>query len=303
MACLFPKPASKLADGSVRLGEVVGAYQRLEVPCTECEGCLRRRALDMKVRLYCEALANPPAICVCFTYDDANLPMFGSLSAQDWVLVMKRVREYASRVDGVSGIKAHCIGEYSPAPALRPHLHASLFGWRPQDAEPFNTSHGGNPQFVSETLTRLWGKGLVTFQDYTTGAADYVAGHEGSKKRAFQPVYLDPHTGAVIRLEPEFESVSRGRGGGLGAKFYELYGDQIRGQDFIVLNGSQYPVPRYFDAKSKDVDPARLERAKAKRMEKAKAQAENSTLLRLPGRLDYEREMRKRRAQLRKLSR
>lgn len=253
MSCSRPIRAYRSPLGGVSFADRGG--ESLDLPCGKCELCARRRCSDWSVRLQLEACLHVQSASVCLTYADEFLPP-GGVSVPEIQGFHKRLREVA-RWQWGQCFRFDLISEYSPPPAWRPHYHAIYFGMWPLDAVPWGTSGSGHREYTSETLTRLWGKGRVTFQAFSAGAASYVAGHQASKRRGRKPLVLvDPDTGEVLReLAPEFHLCSNRPGIGAGAHLAAL--DQALALDFSMgAGGVQSAVPRYFDKLSKRHAPA-----------------------------------------------
>lgn len=285
MPCFNPGWVSLFPGGRRRYGEHPDALGYEPVSCNKCEGCQRRKVSDWKAKLYLTAFALSPAICATLTYSPERVPSFGSLRKADVSDFVRRFR----RLSGLAGVKFHAIGEYSPAPAQRPHVHISLFGVGEcfNEPEAFNTSKAGRKQYRSRLLDDAWReRGLVTFQFYGSGAADYVSGHEAGKATRRDFFGVDPATGERVRLEPEFLLVSRGAGGGIGRAAFEKYGAQLVSQDKVVYEGGfGCALPRSFDRYVKADEPSRFEAMKAKRLAARAARDAANPLEFQPGRL------------------
>lgn len=275
MSCTRPVIGYQLADGSFSLrrrGEVVA---ELELPCGVCPPCLVRRSSDLSLRLCHEAQLHDESAVATLTYAPEHVPALGSLCKRDVQLFMKRLRfELAKR--GVC-VRHHCLGEYSPVPVLRPHYHVILFGWWPDDARPWARSRAGRQEYVSELVSGLWGRGHVTLQRWSPGAAAYIAGHQGSKLRGrYGRKVLEvwsPDGGELLGFRaPEFQVASNRPG--IGAGWFARYsGDVVAGDCVVLRGGVKVAVPRYYDRLRKRCDPQGLEDAKLDRQVKGRARA------------------------------
>lgn len=264
MACSKPRTAYLTTDGKVTLSTKGADISRaLYLPCRKCELCLKARKLDLMTRLVMEGWSHPDSMCATFTYAPEHLPPGGSLSKRDAQLLIKRIRIHLARA-GLPKVRVHVVGEYSPK-LMRPHLHAIVYGWWPSDAEYRGKSRAGNAEFRSAVLSELWGKGDVSFQQFSAAAAGYVAKHQASKMRrkgAFELAALDD-AGEWFFRAPEFEL--RPLRPGLGAAFFDKHKDQLLAHDFSVVDRQRVPLPKYFDTLAERVDPARLSELKAER--------------------------------------
>lgn len=191
---------------------------------------------------------------------------------------MKRLRKARS-----SKLRFFHCGEYGERSA-RPHYHALLFGVGFPDQRL--CSRGDFPLYSSQELDKLWGLGACTIGALTHESAAYCARYVMKKVTGdLAPDhyrYTDPKTGEVFDLHPEYATMSRRPG--LGAKFLHKYLDDVFPCDFVAKrDGSQAPVPVYYDKLLKRVQPETFEAIKSKRLQRAldpKQQA-NSTPARL----------------------
>lgn len=211
------------------------------------------------------------------TYSDEHLPPDLSLNHSHFQLFMKRLRERLHRKHGVK-VRYLMCGEYGDK-FQRPHYHACLFGWDFPDKYDWRRS-GRNMLSRSPLLDELWPHGFCSIGEFTENTAKYVAGYVTKKVRGealeqvneqgLKPYELfDSNTGQIIQRTPEYAKMSRNPG--LGAGFYELFGDEIRRDDFCLADGHRVRVPAYYDALTEKWDSAKhaairdLRRANAKR--------------------------------------
>lgn len=264
MACSKPRTAYLTPEGKVTFSLKDDTARPIYLPCRRCELCLRARKSDLTVRLVMEGWSNPDSICATFTYSDDMLPPGRGLSKRDAQLLVKRIRVHVARA-GLPTIRCHVVGEYSPK-KLRPHLHVIVWNWFPADAvAAAHKSASGRPEFTSQVLTDIWGKGRVTFQRFSASAAAYVAKHQASKLRvkgAAELAVVDEH-GNWSFLPPEFEL--RPLRPGLGHAFFEKHQAQLLALDFIEVDGVKLPLPQYINTLAKRADPDRLSELKAER--------------------------------------
>lgn len=263
MACSRPRTAYLDTEGKVTLSAKGDISRPVYLPCRKCELCLSARKFDLMTRLVMEGWSYPDSMCATFTYANEHLPPGGSVSKRDAQLLVKRVRIHLSRV-GLARVRVHVVGEYSPR-LMRPHLHVIFYGWWPADAAYRGKSRAGQAEFRSVTLSDLWGKGDVSFQRFSPGAAGYVSKHQSSKlrRKGAAELAVQEASGEWRFLAPEFEL--RPLRPGLGACFFETYKDQLLANDFSVVDGKRVPLPQYFDTLAKRHDPDRLADLKAER--------------------------------------
>lgn len=180
---------------------------------------------------------------VTLTYDDDNLPRTGSLDHRDFQMFMKRLRKRAGAV------RFYMCGEYGDT-FRRPHYHACLFGWDPDDRQLFSRRDDINV-YTSDFLTSIWQLGHATVGDFTPETAAYVSRYVLKKitGRAASAHYatdvVDVTSGELASLQPEYNRSSLRPG--IGARWVERYGDHALYVDSVRAGGHRYPLPRYYE--------------------------------------------------------
>lgn len=235
----------------------------MTVPCGQCIECRLKRSREWAVRCMHEAsLYETRSSFVTLTYADEFLPPGGSLDRRAFPLFMKRLRKEVGRV------RYFHAGEYGERSG-RPHYHALLFGLRFADEVCKNPLGGGEKVFVSDTLSWLWPDGLHHIGGVSFESAAYVARYcvkkvTGSRAAAhYQRVGPD---GELYQLEPEYATMSRRPG--IGAGWLAKYGEEVYRDDAVFRGAHEMAPPRYYDKKLGEVDEARLELVKARRLRK-----------------------------------
>lgn len=237
MSCYHPLKAFRTATGVSftqlkRDGEIVGD---IELPCGQCIGCRMRRASDWSLRVMHEASLWPENCFVTLTYGRDCLPAGSSLCHDDFQLFMKRLRKKAGKP-----VRFYMCGEYGPE-TQRPHYHACLFNVDFRvDRKAAGKSGSGAMFYESAELSALWKHGFATVQDLVPETASYCARYImkkvlGKESAAFygdrRPEY------AAMSLKP-----------GIGAGWFAKYsGSDVFPQDFVVQNGAERQVPKYYD--------------------------------------------------------
>jgi len=224
-----------------------------------------------------EARFHDHSIFVTLTYDPDSLPTGGTLVKRHVQSFLKALRQYLSPCK----IRFFAIGEYGDE-NLRPHYHLILFGFFPSDARRINPG-SKNPRWSSNTLEKIWSRGIVEFSDVTPETAGYVARYSlkkinGEKQKAHYE-RLDPDTGELHEIIPEFALMSRRPG--IGQLHYEKHRDDLYPDDFTVLNGRKQKVPRYYDKQLEKESAKTLEKIKNRRKSRAKKRAYDNTPERL----------------------
>lgn len=238
----------------------------MPVPCNECLSCQVKRASEMAARIYLETLAfegrSEPGLSwfVTATYSPEHLPADGELVEAEAQRFIDTVRKSLRRKYGREWRLRYVYCAERGGTTGRAHFHFIFWGLPLEDRKPHKRS-GEHELYSSAWLDRLWGKGFCLSGPVTPGACEYVAAYtvQSSMGRVAAPTVLDPATGELRELRRPYARYSTHPG--IGAEFFDKYGDQIRpGNDYVVINGVKRGVPRYF-----------LERMKASRPEDADA--------------------------------
>lgn len=201
------------------------------------------------------------SICATLTYAPEHLPPLGSLDRVHGSAFIRALRKLVAARGGPR-LSFDMTGEYSPPPRMRPHYHVALFSYFPLDGKDWAKSGSGNDEFISAELTKAWGKGMVTYQPWSIGAAKYCAGHQawkltGDKGRAQRMVY-GPDGEAIGERAPEFHECSNRPA--IGRRFFERYGKQALQLGYTIIDGKKVPVPGYYLRRG-DVDHPELTEA------------------------------------------
>lgn len=180
-----------------------------------------------------ESLVHEASCFVTLTYDDAHLPVDGSVNpdhTRDWI---KRLRFaiYPQKV------RYFLCGEYGDE-TWRPHYHACLFGLgpeiglRPRPDEP-------------SLIERTWSDGFCLVGDFNENSAQYVAGYVVKKMTAKDDWRLDGR-------HPEFVRMSRRPG--LGASAMKTIAQALKDQrlndapNHLRMGRSRLSLGRYLRA-------------------------------------------------------
>lgn len=207
---------------------------------------------------------------ITLTYEDKHLPKNYSVNKTEFQLFMKRLRKSLEP----SKIRFLGVGEYGDQ-TLRPHYHALLFNYRPNDLKPYKQSKSGSTIYTSESLTKVWPYGLSTLGSVTHQSAGYVARYSMKKlsgENEYTAQYytrLHPLTGVYHTVEPEFALSSRRPG--LGSTWFDKYKSDCFPSDYVIVDGRKKPVPLYYTKKLQEEDqkPIKRKRKAAARKDKA----------------------------------
>ena len=252
----------------------------IDLPCGRCIGCRLERSRQWAIRMLHEASCYKNNCFLTLTYDDKNLPHDGSLYVEHFQKFMKRLRiEHPE-----TRIRFFHCGEYGDENG-RPHYHAILFNFKFKDEIHIKNSKDGLPIYTSETLDRIWKKGLCFIGTVTFESAAYVARYITKKvngeKAEEHYARVDWATGEIYQLKPEYTTMSRKPG--IGKPWLEKFQTDIYPADSVIIRGKEMKPPKFYDGQYEISDPAAFEKLKDRRIKQAKTPARkwNSTPERL----------------------
>ncbi len=242
MPCFAPLVGFRNPTGGLTFSRHLSIGLHMSVPCGQCIGCRLERSRQWAVRCMHEAAMSPDNAFITLTYSDEFLPRDGSLDKRAFQLFMKRLRR---RTDGRVRF-FHC-GEYGDESG-RPHYHALLFGRDFADKYQW-AERKGMPVWRSDELEALWAFGQseigsVTFES-AAYCARYVVKKITGKAAAAHYERVDPETGVLFQLEPEYATMSRRPG--LGTSWFERFGSEVFPADEVIVRGRAMKPPRFYD--------------------------------------------------------
>lgn len=244
MPCFRPLEGWRRVGGGFTLSASEGERDvRLTVGCGQCMGCRLDVSRVWAVRMMHETQMHEQSIFATLTYDDDRLPADGSLVRRDMTLFLKRLRK---RYDAGS-IRFYQCGEYG-GQTWRPHYHAILWGYRPEDAKAHSGGGpNGNVLYESAELEALWGHGYAPFGDVTFESCAYCSRYVTKKVRgAAAPDHyqrFNRETGEIYWLEPEFATMSNG----IGLSWLEKHWRYTYAHDHVIMRGKRLRPPRFYD--------------------------------------------------------
>lgn len=200
---------------------------------------------------------------ITLTYDDDHLPALGSLVKRDLQLFIKRLRKMIAP----KRVRHYAVGEYGEI-NHRPHYHLLLFGYRPAFGSVV-PSPGDFPLYRSSELESLWPQGLSSVGEVSFASAQYLARYvmqysdNVKRKKKFT---CDPETGELREIQREYSTMSKHPG--LGAGWYDKFGDEVVRHDSVVLDGTELLPPKYYDDRLRKRDAVRWEVMKLTRERK-----------------------------------
>lgn len=215
--CLFPMELKVQRKGTDFLSKVT-------VGCGHCTECLKKKALEWSVRIMDETKSHSENCFITLTYNNENLPAYGSLKKRDFQLFMKRLREHLEP----RRIRFFACGEYGKR-GKRPHMHAIIFGWCPTDLVYLKTDNGIK-LYRSLELEKIWSFGYSSVGMVTQRSAMYCAKYMQKLNAEVPP-----------EKEKPFLLMSRRPGIGFNA-----ISEKSLLTDSVYANGVRVNVPRYY---------------------------------------------------------
>lgn len=253
MSCVRPLEGYRVRGGSVQVvargaGPPHNSTTRVpfEIPCGKCIGCRMEKARQWGIRCLHEAKMWRDNSYVTLTYATENLPPGGSLELRDVQLFMKRLRKAREP----NKIRFFLGGEYGDDNG-RPHYHALLFNCGFGDRVFIGNNSRGEPLYTSSELSDLWPHGFHTIGAVTFDSAVYCAKYALKKvtgDRAVDHYCVYDENGECFDRRPEFAVMSRRPG--IGATYYERFGDEVRNLDSVVINSKVVRPPKYYDRRT-----------------------------------------------------
>lgn len=239
-------------------------YATFQLPCGKCISCRLEYARSVSIRCVHEAQMYQNNSFVTLTYTDENLKS-QKLVYKDFQDFAKRLRSFTfnemlnkmfpnlpqkqqrtlwrslpierrKEINGQTKIPLLVTGEYGDK-EKRPHWHALLFNWRPNDLDYKYSNHRGDQVFSSKILTDLWGQGIAELGSITLESAGYCARYATKK-------LMHGRDG-----QHDYEPVSkRSSKLGIGKSWIEKYHTDVFNYGYVVLSdGTQAPIPRYYE--------------------------------------------------------
>lgn len=258
-------------------------YEDMEVqiPCGQCIGCRLDYSRQWAVRCVHEAQLHAASSFITLTFNEESLPEDRSISVRTLQLFFKRLRKAIYPIK----IRYFACGEYGDI-TQRPHYHACIFGFDFPDKRPVGVNKQGDTLYSSPMLEKVWSYGFNWIGNVTFESCAYVARYMLKKQKGMDNndirETLDPETGEIYFQENTFAVMSRGGAmGGIGSKWFELYGESDTAKDFVTLRGRKMGLPKFYDMLLEKKNPNELEKRKGKRRYKAKKRADDNTPERL----------------------
>jgi len=226
--------------------KAINSHIPMTLPCGQCSGCRIDKVEQWATRCMHESQMHDMNSFLTLTYSNEHLPEDYSVSKETMQDFMKRLRH---ELDPLR-VRFFLCGEYGDE-NLRPHYHVLLFGYSfLGDRVHYKTGANGEKYYTSAQLSKVWPFGRCDFSDVNYKSAAYVAGYVRKKITGEKAPshYLRVHPkGHIVQVQPEFALQSRNPG--LGSTWYDRFKSDCFPSDFLVIDGRQVPVPRYYAQK------------------------------------------------------
>lgn len=193
--CNFPLSFFRFYDGTSKIcanGVTEYLYKGvvykdpIKVPCGKCIECRLNYARQWSFRLQAEMLYHEKNSFITLTYDDNHVPLSDSgnltLRKSDFQKFIKRLRKNTGL-----DISYYACCEYGEH-TFRPHYHAIIFGWLPDDLVFNRTNKFGNVLYTSPTLQNLWPFGFSLVSEANVRTGGYCARYCTKKLTGFSAV-------------------------------------------------------------------------------------------------------------------
>lgn len=238
-------------------------YTKIEIPCGTCILCQQEKARQWAVRITHEAKQWDESSFLTLTYDEDNIPTYGSLQYEDLQKFWKRLRKQ------IGPLRYYAVGEYGDE-SLRPHYHACLFGHAFTEKRTI-LREGAQMLWTNKQILEAWGMGHVSVGALNFQTAQYTASYVLKKLVSKQKyVRVDEETGELIPLEQPRSFMSRN----LARQWWDSYGHHTTAHDIVVINGKKQKPPKAYDRWLGEVDEKKLEEIKETRKENAVAETQ-----------------------------
>lgn len=252
MPCYHPLGAYQRSAGAPLFFSKTGippGAARVEVACGQCIGCRLEYSRQWAVRMVHESKLYENNSFLTLTYDDEHVPLDLSLRPKHFTDFIKRLRERCKASDSRGArklIRYFMCGEYGET-FSRPHYHAALFNYFPEDAVYWCTTKVGHKLFTSAFLDSVWSHGRVFVGELTFESAGYIARYVLKKcnTSGMMRDIFNVETGEIYQRTNEYCRMSLRPG--IGRGFVDKYACDIFPHDRIVIRGVESPVPRYYN--------------------------------------------------------
>lgn len=271
-------------------GYKIRKYDYIEIPCGKCIGCRLDYSRQWADRCMLEAKQHEHNYFLTLTYENkpettsvnvetGEVEEQGTLVKKDLQDFQKRLRRhYEYHLKG-QDIKYYACGEYGSLRS-RPHYHGIYFNLPIDDLEFSHKSKGGYPVYKSETIQKIWGKGIVGIGEVTWETCAYTARYIMKKQKGVTKGHVEIGGELWKGPLPEFTTMSTRPA--IAKGYYNENKDTFYLNDQIYIKtakGVQNVKPaRYFDKLFDLENPEQMKKIKEERQEIAKIKQKNKLL-------------------------
>jgi len=275
MRCTSPSTVGFYADGKTLCWSSAKRskeYASFQIPCGKCLSCRLESARQTAVRCVHEASMHEQNSFITLTYKPEALKS-EELRYEEFQAFVKSLRTHIfqtvldtmypsapqaaqrelwralpkvsrERIMDQTRISYLVTGEYGDK-TKRPHWHALIFNWRPNDLVHKYTSERGDKVYVSRILETLWPHGHSELGQVTFESAGYVARYATKK--------LAHGKDGEHSYEPK---PGRSTGHAIGKSWIEKYHADVFNHGRVILDGGIITsVPRYYEKWYKKTHP------------------------------------------------
>lgn len=266
MPCTSPIVGYQPLDGgSLKFGKEPPNHRSITISCGQCADCRLAKSVQWAIRCVHEAQMHDENAFLTLTYNEQNLPAYGSLFKPDLQRFFKRLRKQIG-----ASIRYYACGEYGDQTA-RAHYHVCLFGYDFPDKVQFRQS-GTHRLYTSHKLDQLWGHGNTSIGELNFETAAYTARYVMKKtlgKACKKYVRLDEETGELIPLVQPFAVMSLKPA--IGKEWLQQYHGDIYNadKDTVIIKGRKLRPPKYYDKIYDTIDNDRMQHIKKLRVTNA----------------------------------
>lgn len=245
MTCYHPLLAYR-SEGKIVFNKPFAFAKGFNIPCGQCVGCRLNYSRQWAIRLVHENQMHEQSCFITLTFNDEELNKRanpGSLNVRDFQLFMKKLRKKHPE----KKIRFFHCGEYGEK-NNRPHYHALIYNHDFPDRKLFK-QRKEIKLYTSKELEELWPYGFSTIGDVTFQSSAYVARYIMKKQKGDNAEQhysdIDPTTGEVTTIQPEYCTMSRKPG--IGYEWFKKYKSDVYPKDICIINNHEVKPPRYYD--------------------------------------------------------
>lgn len=252
----FDKPPSK----------PIQRHKEIQFPCRQCLGCRIDKQTQWCIRLLHENQLHQNAQFITLTYDEDHIPIDFGLHHEHFQAFMKKLR----KLNPEKRLRFFMCGEYGSR-GSRPHYHAIIFGLKLDDLKVYKTDYSKGDEYkiyTSETLEKIWARGMVTIGYVNKATMNYVSGYmlkEQVLTSKGDYSITDPETGEIYDRKAPYIRMSNRPG--IGGDWIEKFTSDVYPHDHVIIEGKKKSVPDYYLKKLEQLSPELAAEIKAKRQE------------------------------------